>query len=186
MISIIICVVLVVLLLIGVIYKSKDTIDDTEAIIADIFILISTSSGTLGVLNLILTRGLTIPESFYTDSMFLIAVSCVSMFFVYLYYFKRDGYSGFLWFCSEILMSLGITSVAIGIIYLNIRSSHIPQEILKSNFPSFFKTQGIDSDAIALTDFILAGTLVIILFGISTVVLALIFNSIKVKGIKSN
>lgn len=55
-----------------IIYKTKDLHDDVPLLQADIMMIISTVTGSIGILNLILNYGLKVPSGFIDNSGFLV------------------------------------------------------------------------------------------------------------------
>lgn len=172
-----------ILILIVIYMKIKDKINKKE-IITDSLILISTSTGILGGFSLLLTKYFTTSNTFLIDNQYLVCISIASAIFAYLVYFRKYGKSGFFWFLSEIFMAFGLSLVVVALIYLNTGNNFIPQEIFVENFPIFFKKDAFTNNE-EIENIKTIGTLIILLFGILSVILAFLLHGFKTERYKN-
>lgn len=141
MLSINITFCITIIFFIYILYKVKNKIDDAKLMMADILLMIASVFGTIGIFNLILSKGFKINIDFFYNSIFFITISIVSLLATYLIYFKNQPKNErkVLWFSSEILMIFGFNIILVGIVYIYLGIGHLPENILKDNFPMFFE-----------------------------------------------
>lgn len=167
------------ILLLIIICKVKNKINNIKEMISDILIMISSVFGTIGAFNLTLLKGLKSNIDFFENSVFFIIISLVSLIAIYLIYFNDKGNNRFIWFLSEIFMAFGLNIILLGIVYLYQGIGHLSDDILKENFSIFFENKDDSISKEQLFNLRISGVFFILIIGMLSIVLALSLNSYR-------
>lgn len=136
--------------------------------------IFSSTFGSMGLLNYLLTTNIKTPLNFDINTIFFIFLSISILFISYKLYKKEIINFTYIWLFSEFFMGLGITIFLLSLIYLYTDIMHISDDILKQNFYSLF----LDSNSKEYVNYIkISGNLFAYIIGTGFIGVALALNA---------